>query len=203
MDRPSDTRDVRATANGPGGSAGSAPAGADGMGRDGLGPSGLGSKELGSNGLGSKEPGSNGAGSKDPGSNGAGSTEAGSNGVGSNGVGSNGHVDEIDRVLPAMRGLRSRARVTNLSRAAQLERSLELAAEGRLDEAGRAQAAAVAHQLIGSAGTFGFPEASRAATELREFFTRPQLDDDDVRLAQGRLTALRDDLQNGDSEIEF
>ncbi|GAA3615083.1 Hpt domain-containing protein [Microlunatus ginsengisoli] len=193
MDRPSDTRDARATANGPGGSAGSAPAGADGMGRDGLGPSGLGSKELGSNGLGS-----NGLGSKEPGSNGLGSKEAGSNGVGSNG-----HVDEIDRVLPAMRGLRSRARVTNLSRAAQLERSLELAAEGRLDEAGRAQAAAVAHQLIGSAGTFGFPEASRAATELREFFTRPQLDDDDVRLAQGRLTALRDDLQNGDSEIEF
>jgi len=36
--------------------------------------------------------------------------------------------DEIDRVLPAMRDLRSRARVTNLARAVQLDAALERAA---------------------------------------------------------------------------
>src|SRR5690349_11962877 len=152
-----------------------------------------------------------------PGNSGATRATAGQNGsaASAQGVGvraeagSNGRmdemdrVDEIDRVLPAMRGLRSRARVTNLSRAAQLERSLEVAAESGLDEAGRAQAAAVAHQLIGSAGTFGFAEASRRATELKEFFALGQIGEEDVRMARSRLAALRDDLQNDDGEIEF
>jgi hypothetical protein len=109
---------------------------------------------------------------------------------------------EIDRVLPAMRGLRSRARVTNLARAAQLETALERAASGRLDEAGRAQAVAVAHQLIGSAGTFGFADASRRALELKDFFALAQVDDDDIQTARIRLVALRTDLQSGDGDCE-
>ncbi len=111
--------------------------------------------------------------------------------------------DEIDRVLPAMRDLRSRARVTNLARARQLDTALERAADAALDEAGRAQAVAVAHQLIGSAGTFGFSEASRRAAELKDFFAAGQVDDEDVHTARIRLTALCDDLQNGDGEMEL
>jgi hypothetical protein len=111
--------------------------------------------------------------------------------------------DEIKRVLPAMRDLRGRARATNLGRAAQLDSALERAADGRLDEAGRAQALAVAHQLIGSAGTFGFAEASRRALELKEFFALPQFDDDDVQTARIRLLALRSDLQNDSDDFEF
>jgi chemotaxis protein histidine kinase CheA len=110
---------------------------------------------------------------------------------------------EIDRVLPAMRGLRSRARVTNLARAAQLESALECAADGRLDEAGKAQAVAVAHQLIGSAGTFGFAEASRRALELKDFFALAQVDDDDIQTARIRLTALRTDLESGSGDFEL
>ena len=109
---------------------------------------------------------------------------------------------EIDRVLPAMRGLRSRARVTNLSRAAQLERFLDFAAAGRLDEAGRAQAAAVAHQLIGSAGTFGFADASRRAVELKDVFALTRISADDLTAARDRLAALRVDLQNGDDDLD-
>lgn len=109
---------------------------------------------------------------------------------------------EIDRVLPAMRGLRSRARVTNLARAAQLESALEQAAAGELDQAARAQAVAIAHQLIGSAGTFGFAEASRRAQELKEFFARGQVDEDDVQTARIRVLALRNDLHSCDPESE-
>jgi hypothetical protein len=111
--------------------------------------------------------------------------------------------DEIDRVLPAMRDLRSRARVTNLARAVQLDAALERAAEAALDEAGRAQAVAVAHQLIGSAGTFGFSEASRRAAELKDFFATSQVAADDIQVARIRLTALRSDLQNSDPDVEF
>jgi HPt (histidine-containing phosphotransfer) domain-containing protein len=111
--------------------------------------------------------------------------------------------DEIDRVLPAMRDLRSRARVTNLARAVQLDAALERAADAALDEAARAQAVAVAHQLIGSAGTFGFSEASRRAAELKDFFAASQVADDDIQAARVRLTALRSDLQNGDPDLEF
>lgn len=111
--------------------------------------------------------------------------------------------DEIQRVLPAMRDLRSRARATNLGRAAQLDAALERAADGRLDEPGRAQALAVAHQLIGSAGTFGFAEASRRALELKEFFALAQFDDDDVQTARIRLLAVRTDLQNDSDDFEL
>ena len=112
-------------------------------------------------------------------------------------------ADEIDRVLPTMRGLRSRARTTNLARAEQLDAALERASDGRLDEAGRAQAVAVAHQLIGSAGTFGFADASRRALELKEFFAAGQVDEDDVQTARIRLSALRTDLQNGADDLEI
>lgn len=109
---------------------------------------------------------------------------------------------EIDRVLPTMRGLRSRARVTNLSRAEQLAAALDRAADGALDEAGRAQAVAVAHQLIGSAGTFGFAEASRWAVELKEFFAVGQIDPESVRDARDGLRALRDDLHSGPADYD-
>ncbi len=112
-------------------------------------------------------------------------------------------LDETDRVLPTMRGLRSRARVTNLARAGHLDIALERAANAALDEAGRAQAVAVAHQLIGSAGTFGFTEASRRAAELKDFFACAHVDDEDVQTARIRLTALRGDLQVDDPDVEF
>jgi hypothetical protein len=111
--------------------------------------------------------------------------------------------EEIDRVVPAMRDLRSRARVTNLARAGQLDSALDRAADAALDEAGRAQAVAVAHQLIGSAGTFGFSEASRRAAELKDFFAASQVGADDIHTARVRLSALRSDLQNGDPDLEF
>jgi HPt (histidine-containing phosphotransfer) domain-containing protein len=108
-----------------------------------------------------------------------------------------GNADQvIDDFLPAMRGLRARAQLTNLARAAQLGTALEQVAAGELDEAGRARAVAVAHQLIGSAGTFGFAAASRRAGELKEFFTLPRIDEDDIQTARIRLADLRRSLQS-------
>ena len=165
---------------------------------------------IGLNGTGTTAP------AQRPGHNGTGHNGTGHNGTGHNGTGHNDaerrgngvrgtdrEEAEIDRVLPAMRGLRSRARVTNLSRATQLERAVDSAADGRLDETGRAQAAAVAHQLIGSAGTFGFADASRRAAELKDFFALADRGTDDVALARVRLSAVRADLQSGEDDTEF
>lgn len=110
---------------------------------------------------------------------------------------------EIDRVLPAMRGLRARARATNLARADQLQSALDRAADGELDEAGRAQAVSVAHQLIGSAGTFGFSDASRRGAELKDFFSAREVDEDDVQTARIRLMALRTDLEGEGEQDEL
>jgi hypothetical protein len=62
------------------------------------------------------------------------------------------------------------ARGVNLARVVRLGELLDASDAGGLDEAGRAEAENLAHQVVGSAGTFGFPAASVDAVAVEEYF---------------------------------
>ncbi|WP_157676897.1 Hpt domain-containing protein [Auraticoccus monumenti] len=66
------------------------------------------------------------------------------------------------------------ARQTNLRRADHLEEALSRLSEGRLDEEGRQRAVRAAHQLAGSAGTFGHQRAGELARRIEQFLAAPQ-----------------------------
>ncbi|MDN5761209.1 MAG: Hpt domain-containing protein [Microlunatus sp.] len=61
------------------------------------------------------------------------------------------------------------ARRTNLARARNIAAAFETAATGGLDRAGWSAAERAAHQLAGSAGTFGFSGVSERALVLEHF----------------------------------
>ena len=74
------------------------------------------------------------------------------------------------RMASVLSAIAAQARRTNLVRAAEIGTALDRASAGELDAAGRAAAERTAHQLAGSAGTFGFVEVSRLARSLERFF---------------------------------
>jgi HPt (histidine-containing phosphotransfer) domain-containing protein len=100
-----------------------------------------------------------------------------------------------ERLRAAVRSIGDHARSMNLGRATRLADLLRRAEDGRLPEEQRTAAIELAHQLVGSAGTFGFPEASSLAAELEQFFVDAAFDDRD-RLGQARrqLERLREEL---------
>lgn len=51
-----------------------------------------------------------------------------------------------------------------------LDRAIQMALAGRLDEAGRAEAESAAHKLSGNLGMFGYYEAGEIASELEHIF---------------------------------
>ena len=63
----------------------------------------------------------------------------------------------------------SRARRTNLVRAAAIAATFDAAESGELDRLRWVGAERTAHQLAGSAGTFGFSEVSELASVLETF----------------------------------
>lgn len=65
-----------------------------------------------------------------------------------------------------IRALWTRVRPSMLARVDVIDRAVVAHLEGRLDEAARADAQRAAHQLAGSAGTFGAADASRIARAL-------------------------------------
>jgi predicted SpoU family rRNA methylase len=67
-------------------------------------------------------------------------------------------------------GIIDRARERNLDRAAELGSWVVAAQQGRLSAQDRSVAAEVAHQLAGSAGTFGYLTATDIARELEGLF---------------------------------
>lgn len=89
--------------------------------------------------------------------------------------------DDLDGIV---RTLGDHARTVNLARATGLAGALDQLAGAGLSGPERDTAAELAHQLIGSAGTFGFAEASRLAAHLEQFF----LDGD---FSPARLSAAR------------
>ncbi len=103
--------------------------------------------------------------------------------------------DPEDRVRDAVRLIGHHARAVNLSRAARLADALAVASGGRFDDAQRESATELAHQLVGSAGTFGFPGASQLAGALERFFADRAYDDPE------RLSAARTQLDQLQAEL--
>jgi HPt (histidine-containing phosphotransfer) domain-containing protein len=62
------------------------------------------------------------------------------------------------------------ARAVNLARVVRLVELLDSADAGALDDVDRHEAESLAHQVVGSAGTFGFPAASVDAVAIEEYF---------------------------------
>ena len=82
-----------------------------------------------------------------------------------------------DRLRAVVESIGGHARSANLSRADRLSEALAEVAAGSLDEPARQEATEIAHQLVGSAGTFGFPEASQLAGEIERYFVEADLAD--------------------------
>ena len=101
-----------------------------------------------------------------------------------------------EQLRAAVRSIGDHARSMNLGRAARLVDLLTGVESGRrLSEGQRTAAIELAHQLVGSAGTFGFPEVSALAAELEHFFTDAAFDDRErLVLARRQLEQLRDAL---------
>lgn len=71
-----------------------------------------------------------------------------------------------------LRSIGRRARRTNLARAERLDALLERAADVALSEAEQTEARTLAHQIVGSAGTFGYDGASRLALQVERYLGR-------------------------------
>jgi HPt (histidine-containing phosphotransfer) domain-containing protein len=99
-----------------------------------------------------------------------------------------GDGDGTAQLTAAMRVIGVHARTVNLGRAARLADALAGADHGGLDDSARQTATELAHQLVGSAGTFGFVGASDLAGELERFFADGAFDD------RARLDAARSTL---------
>ena len=100
-----------------------------------------------------------------------------------------------DRLRAAVESISDHARAANLARAAHLEQVLADIAAGEADEDERQRATESAHQLVGSAGTFGFPGASQLAGELERYFVEADFTD------QARLAAARDQVSRLRAEL--
>ena len=100
-----------------------------------------------------------------------------------------------DRLRAAVESIGDHARSVNLARAERLSQALDAVVAGSREESARQEATEVAHQLVGSAGTFGFPVPSQLAGELERYFVEADLDDP-VRLAtaQAQVRRLREEL---------
>ncbi|MBA3529478.1 MAG: Hpt domain-containing protein [Propionibacteriaceae bacterium] len=101
------------------------------------------------------------------------------------------------RARATMKRIAVRAHQSNLARASELQDAVSAALEGRLDEAQRLGAQRVAHQLYGSAGTFGYPRASELGRELEQFFEAETDQPGTLLLAVDWLNALQRELASG------
>ena len=86
------------------------------------------------------------------------------------------------------------ARAVNLARVDRLVELLDAADAGQLDEPGRLEAENLAHQVVGSAGTFGFPAASVDAVSIEDYFAASPAgsgSSTDARVVRRTLDRLR------------
>ena len=94
--------------------------------------------------------------------------------------------DPDDALSAVMADLSASARRSNLVRCEQLGEALDAIAARQLPPAGRLEAASVAHQVVGSAGTFGYRRVSSLAAALEEYLAGTGPADP----AQGRVDAV-------------
>ncbi|WP_375432955.1 Hpt domain-containing protein [uncultured Friedmanniella sp.] len=114
--------------------------------------------------------------------------------------------DREDAVIALLRGLSESAIQSNLARSVVIADALQAAEAGQLSESQRLAAVAAAHQVVGSAGTFGLPRASRAAARLEEFLTPavPKITPGPALMeARGQLDELTALLVAGSADHQF
>ena len=100
-----------------------------------------------------------------------------------------------DRLRAAVESIGDHARTVNLTRAERLGEALAAIAAGSREESARQEAAEIAHQLVGSAGTFGFLGPSQLAGTLERYFIEADLDDPvGLAAAQDQVRRLRQEL---------
>ena len=105
--------------------------------------------------------------------------------------------DPDDALQAVMRTLAASARDANLARTAVLEQALASLDAGLLDPACREAAVAAAHQVAGSAGTFGRHRSSELAAALEQWFRAGHPADEDasrVEQVRAQVAELRADL---------
>jgi len=78
--------------------------------------------------------------------------------------------DQESAARSLLESIGSAARRTNQARVKQLGQALDSLRRGDLGPAERQRVAQVAHQLVGSAGTFGYANVSERARQLELFF---------------------------------
>ena len=96
-----------------------------------------------------------------------------------------------EQMASALSTISAQARQTNVVRARDLRTALVRARTGELDAAGWAAAQQTAHQLAGSAGTFGYAGVSELARSLEQLLAGA-----DVSVAAPAL------LQQGDALLD-
>jgi HPt (histidine-containing phosphotransfer) domain-containing protein len=101
-----------------------------------------------------------------------------------------GASDPEARLQETVSHIGARARQTNRARAAVIAAALDAWQRGSLGEEERTAAQRAAHQLAGSAGTFGYPGASAPARDLERMFATPPVGDGPSS-AGSALTAAR------------
>lgn len=105
------------------------------------------------------------------------------------------------RMVTVLSGIAAQARQTNARRIEEIREALHRAESGDLDHDGWAAAERAAHQLAGSAGTFGFEQVSQAARALERLLARSltagRLDDGVLARAQALLDRAGSELSRG------
>ena len=112
--------------------------------------------------------------------------------------------DPDQAIQSVMRTLIASAITTNLGRCVVLDRALSALERGDATVELLAEGEHAAHQVVGSAGTFGFPHVSELATRLQAYLTdvaAPESAGDsaaaDLAQARGWLTQIQEELQRG------
>jgi len=90
-----------------------------------------------------------------------------------------------------LQAIYERARASFAEELAAIDAAVNQLKTGALDEPERSAAENAAHRLAGTAGTFGFPEATEPARRLEDAFTRPLPPDAAHRLATDAATVRR------------
>lgn len=94
----------------------------------------------------------------------------------------------------ALDGIGAQARRSNLARVGQLTAALTLLGLGELSLLERQRCVQVSHQLVGSAGTFGYARVSELARQLELFFSSALDDPGQVGSARRALLDMERDL---------
>lgn len=79
-----------------------------------------------------------------------------------------------DTALSLVADIADRARERNLDRAGELITWASIGKDGTISSEQRGEAAEIAHQLAGSAGTFGYLTATDVAREVEQLFSEAE-----------------------------